>query len=92
MYTVLGASGNTGSIIARKLLEKGEKVRVVGRHESKLQQFAQRGAECVIGDVTDAAGVGTRPAGNSVGAHRRAARAHLLNRALSSGQRPRVDC
>lgn len=55
MYTVLGASGNTGSIIARKLLEKGEKVRVFGRHESKLQQFAQRGAECVSGDVTDTA-------------------------------------
>jgi uncharacterized protein YbjT (DUF2867 family) len=53
MYTVLGASGNTGSIIARKLLEKGERVRVVGRHEGKLRQFVHRGAESAVGDVTD---------------------------------------
>ena len=31
MYVILGASGNTGSIIATSLLLKGEKVRVVGR-------------------------------------------------------------
>ena len=30
MYVILGASGNTGSIIADSLLLKGEKVRVVG--------------------------------------------------------------
>src|SRR5580692_1761085 len=54
MYTVLGASGNTGSVIARKLLAKGEKVRVFGRHVGKLQQFVQRGAEAIVGEVTDA--------------------------------------
>ena len=54
MYTVLGASGNTGSVIARKLLAKGEKVRVFGRHIGKLQQFVQRGAEAIVGDVADA--------------------------------------
>jgi uncharacterized protein YbjT (DUF2867 family) len=53
MYTVLGASGNIGSIITKALLEKGEKVRVVGRHAGKLQQFVQRGAEAVVADVTD---------------------------------------
>jgi uncharacterized protein YbjT (DUF2867 family) len=53
MYTVLGASGNTGSVITRKLLEKGEKVRVFGRNAGKLQQFVQRGAESVVGDITD---------------------------------------
>src|ERR1700683_4307280 len=31
MYVILGASGNTASIIADFLLSKGEKVRVVGR-------------------------------------------------------------
>ena len=30
MYVILGASGNTGSIIANSLLLKGEKVRVMG--------------------------------------------------------------
>ena len=31
MYVILGASGNTGSIIANSLLLKSEKVRVMGR-------------------------------------------------------------
>ena len=30
-YVILGATGNTGSIIADILLSKGKKVRVVGR-------------------------------------------------------------
>lgn len=51
MYTVLGATGNIGSVITRILLEKGEKVRVVGRSASKLQTFVQRGAEAFVGDV-----------------------------------------
>jgi uncharacterized protein YbjT (DUF2867 family) len=31
MYVILGASGNTGSIVANVLLSKGKKVRVVAR-------------------------------------------------------------
>jgi hypothetical protein len=31
IYVILGASGNTGSIISNFLLLKGEKVRVMGR-------------------------------------------------------------
>ena len=54
MYTVLGATGHIGSVICRKLLEKGEKVRVVGRSSAKLQPFVQRGAEAFIADVNDA--------------------------------------
>lgn len=54
MYTILGATGNIGSIITKKLLEKGEKVRVVGRSAVKLQAFAQRGAEVFVADVMDA--------------------------------------
>jgi uncharacterized protein YbjT (DUF2867 family) len=53
MYTVIGATGNIGSVIAKSLLEKGEKVRVVGRHPGKLQQFVHRGAEALVADVTD---------------------------------------
>jgi len=55
MYTVLGASGNIGSVISRKLLERGEKVRVFARHAGALQQFVQRGAEAVLGEMTDTA-------------------------------------
>jgi uncharacterized protein YbjT (DUF2867 family) len=54
MYTVLGATGHIGSVITRKLLEKGEKVRVVGRSTARLQPFVQKGAEAFIGDVNDA--------------------------------------
>jgi uncharacterized protein YbjT (DUF2867 family) len=53
MYTVLGASGHIGSVITRSLLDKGEKVRVVGRHPGKLRQFVQAGAEAIIADIKD---------------------------------------
>ena len=55
MDVILGASGNTGSIIANFLLSKGEKVRVVGRDVGKLQGFVRKGAEAFTVDVTDAA-------------------------------------
>src|SRR5580658_7048655 len=55
MYVILGASGNTGSIIADFLLSKGVKVRVVGRDMGRLQRFARKGAEAFPADMTDAA-------------------------------------
>ena len=55
MYVILGASGNTGSIIANFLLSNGEKVRVVGREAGRLQRFARKGAEAFTADVSDAA-------------------------------------
>src|ERR1700751_2844686 len=55
MYVILGASGNTGSIIADCLLSKGKKVRVVGRDAGRLQRFVRQGAEAFTGDVSDAA-------------------------------------
>jgi uncharacterized protein YbjT (DUF2867 family) len=63
MYTVIGASGNIGSVIARSLLEKGEKVRAVGRHPGKLQQFIQKGAEALVLDVADAEALASSLAG-----------------------------
>lgn len=53
MYTVLGATGHIGSVITKKLLEQGEKVRVVGRSTGRLQPFVQKGAEAFIADVND---------------------------------------
>src|SRR6202163_1801383 len=55
MYVILGASGNTGSIIANFLLSKGEKVRVMGRDAGRLQRFVRQGAEASTADVSDAA-------------------------------------
>jgi uncharacterized protein YbjT (DUF2867 family) len=55
IYVILGASGNTGSIIADILLSKGKKVRVMGRDAGRLQRFVRKGAQAVTGDVNDAA-------------------------------------
>ncbi len=54
MYVILGATGNTGSIVADTLLSKGKKVRVVGRDARRLQPFVRKGAEGFTGDVSDA--------------------------------------
>ena len=54
MHVVMGASGNTGHIIASNLLTRGEKVRVVGRNSAHLQPLALKGAEPFSADATDA--------------------------------------
>jgi uncharacterized protein YbjT (DUF2867 family) len=53
-YVILGASGNTGSIIADTLLLRHKKVRVVGRDAGRLQRFVRKGAEAFTGDLSDA--------------------------------------
>jgi uncharacterized protein YbjT (DUF2867 family) len=55
MYVVLGATGNTGSIIATSLLLNGERVRVMGRNASRLERFVRKGAEAFVANVSDAA-------------------------------------
>ena len=45
MYAIIGASGNTGSVVAGKLLAHGEKVRVIGRDAKRLEGLVQKGAE-----------------------------------------------
>src|SRR6266404_4337857 len=54
MYVILGASGNTGSIIANSLLLKGAKVRVMGRDAGRLHRFVRKGAEAFTANVSDA--------------------------------------
>jgi uncharacterized protein YbjT (DUF2867 family) len=53
MYVVLGASGNTGSVVARRLLEKGETVRAIGRDAAKLSALARLGADVDPVDLND---------------------------------------
>jgi uncharacterized protein YbjT (DUF2867 family) len=53
-YVILGATGNTGSIVADTLLLRNKKVRVVGRDAGRLQRFVRKGAEAFTGDVSDA--------------------------------------
>jgi len=55
MYVILGASGNTGSMIANSLLLKGKKVRVMGRDAGRLQHFVDKGAEAFTADMSNAA-------------------------------------
>lgn len=55
MYSIIGASGNTGKVVAGKLLAHGEKVRVIGREARRLQGLVQMGAEAFVANVTDAA-------------------------------------
>jgi len=53
MIAVMGASGNTGKVVAEELLGRGLKVRAIGRDAGKLQALAARGAETAVGDVSD---------------------------------------
>jgi uncharacterized protein YbjT (DUF2867 family) len=53
MYVITGATGNTGSVIAERLLKAGHKVRVVGRDRKRLEKFTEKGAESFIADATD---------------------------------------
>ncbi len=53
MYVILGASGNTGSVVAETLLKKREKVRVVGRNKERLAPFVKQGAEEFVADASD---------------------------------------
>jgi uncharacterized protein YbjT (DUF2867 family) len=55
MYVILGANGNTGSIVTDSLLSKGQKVRVVGRDAGRLQRFVRSGAEAFTAELSDPA-------------------------------------
>jgi uncharacterized protein YbjT (DUF2867 family) len=55
MITVMGATGHTGKEITKALLKAGEKVRALGRSETKLAELKAAGAEVMMGDATDAA-------------------------------------
>lgn len=55
MYAVIGATGNSGRVVAEGLLTKGKKVRALGRREEKLSALAARGAEPFVCDLMDAA-------------------------------------
>ncbi|HUJ39042.1 MAG TPA: NmrA family NAD(P)-binding protein [Candidatus Acidoferrales bacterium] len=54
MYVITGATGNTGKIIADKLLAARQKVRVIGRSAERLQLFVAKGAEAFVGSLDDA--------------------------------------
>ncbi|HTQ60710.1 MAG TPA: NAD(P)H-binding protein [Candidatus Solibacter sp.] len=55
MYAILGATGNTGSVIAERLLDNKQHVRVIGRDKARLSRLTSLGAEPFVADVTDSA-------------------------------------
>jgi uncharacterized protein YbjT (DUF2867 family) len=55
MYVITGATGNTGSVAAQRLLEQGKKVRAIGRSAERLQSLTDKGAEPFVADVSDSA-------------------------------------
>jgi uncharacterized protein YbjT (DUF2867 family) len=57
MYVVTGATGNTGSVVAEKLLAAGKRVRVIGRDAKRLQSLVNKGAEAVVASLEDAPAV-----------------------------------
>jgi len=55
MFVITGATGHIGSQAAGRLLSRGEKVRVVGRHAGRLEPLVAGGAEAAVGDLGDGA-------------------------------------
>ena len=54
MYAIMGASGHVGNLIAKNLIQKGEKVRCIGRSEERMKDLIDLGCEPWIGDAHDA--------------------------------------
>jgi uncharacterized protein YbjT (DUF2867 family) len=64
MFVVLGATGNTGKVVASTLLAQGKAVRVVLHGEGDGgQAWKDKGAQVAVADVEDRAGLGRALAG-----------------------------
>ncbi|HWG88270.1 MAG TPA: NAD(P)H-binding protein, partial [Candidatus Acidoferrales bacterium] len=63
MYVVTGATGNTGRVIANRLLDAGKKVRLISRSADHLKPFTARGAEPFVAVLSDEAALAKAFAG-----------------------------
>src|SRR5262245_45112123 len=52
-YVVAGATGRVGSMVAKQLLERGEKVRIIVRAPQRGADWSRRGAEVAVGSLED---------------------------------------
>jgi uncharacterized protein YbjT (DUF2867 family) len=57
MYVISGASGNTGKVVATRLLKAGKQVRALARNADKAKELAALGAEVVAVDLSDRVGL-----------------------------------
>jgi uncharacterized protein YbjT (DUF2867 family) len=55
MFVISGATGNTGSVVARTLLAAGKRVRAVVRNAAKAAELKALGAELFVADFIDPA-------------------------------------
>src|SRR6266566_2699974 len=55
MFVVLGASGNTGKVVAETLLQQKKEVRVVLHDAAKGKAWGEAGADVAIADVDEGA-------------------------------------
>jgi uncharacterized protein YbjT (DUF2867 family) len=53
MYVITAATGNTGKLIAKNLLEAGKPVKVIGRSAERLAELTALGAVPAVGDLSD---------------------------------------
>jgi uncharacterized protein YbjT (DUF2867 family) len=53
MFVIAGVSGHVGSVVAEKLLEKKQKVRVLVRDAKKGEPWARKGAEVAVASLDD---------------------------------------
>lgn len=66
MILVVGATGQLGADVARLLLERGERVRILARNEQAAEPLTRAGAELVRGDLKDRGSLDRACAGASV--------------------------
>src|SRR5262249_43763378 len=55
MFVVAGCTGHVGSVVAKELLAKKQKVRVLVRDAQKGAPWSKQGAEVAVGSLTDQA-------------------------------------
>ena len=60
---VYGATGTQGAPVARRLLDRGDEVRVLTRDPGRAQGWTEAGAEVVAGDLRDGTGLARAHAG-----------------------------
>jgi uncharacterized protein YbjT (DUF2867 family) len=53
MYAVAGVTGNTGSVVARTLLDRGHAVRAIVRNPAGARHLADRGATIAVASLDD---------------------------------------
>ena len=57
MYAIMGATGNTGGVVARTLLAEGQNVRAIGRNADRLASLKAAGADIFVCDAMDTVGL-----------------------------------